>query len=70
MYHNFRIRKEKHITFLALLDLFRIVRATLKTMNSSELLHNIVFKHFHQVFEKIYQKMGFSVKKIVSTMTE
>ena len=65
-YRNFRIRKEKHIAFLALLE---FLRATLKIIVSSELLC-IVLKHFHQFFGKIYHKMAFLVKKIVCTMTE
>ena len=55
--------------FLALLDLFRIVRGTLKIITSRKLFH-IVFNHFPQFFEKIYQNMQFLVKKVVSAMTE
>ena len=62
MYLNFEVRKEKQMRFLALLDLFRIVRGTLKIITSRKLFH-IVFNHFPQFFEKIYQKYAVFSKK-------
>ena len=57
----YRVCKEKHIGFLALLNLCRIVRVTQNIMPFSKLLCN-VFKHFHK---KIYQKYRVFSKKII-----